>query len=40
LQLAYEPFGGGMSGFGPNKIDLQTGEAFVDKEVSNADSEN
>jgi lambda family phage portal protein len=30
LQLAFEPFGGGQSGYGPMKISLQSGEPFVD----------
>ena len=30
LQLAFEPFGGGQSGYGPMKVNLQTGEPFVD----------
>ncbi len=28
LDLAFEPFGGGVSGFGPAKINAQTGEPF------------
>lgn len=30
LKLAFEPFGGGQSPYGPGKINLQTGEAFED----------
>jgi lambda family phage portal protein len=32
LKLAFEPFGGGSSGFGPIKINPQTGEPFGDND--------
>ena len=28
LKLAFEPFGGGQSPYGPGKIDLMTGQSF------------
>jgi lambda family phage portal protein len=40
LQLAFEPFGGGQSGYGPMKVNLQTGEPFVDMAPEEPDDGN